>query len=104
METGSWVSSQFFHVNALGLSLFASLFEETYGTDFPQGMARDELFLSNVWLIEGSCVLTGMKQGQQSSLLASGRRGSLGSIWSRTPENSLTHIHLLAIYVKFQPV
>lgn len=79
-------------------------FEETHSTDFPPGMVRDELFLSNIWLFEGSCVLTWKKQGQQSSLLASSRRGSLGSIWSKTPENCLTHIHLLAIYVKFQPV
>lgn len=92
--TGSWVSRRSFHVDVLELSLLVSLFEETYRADLPPsvGMVRDELFLSNIWLFEGRCVLTRKKQGQQSSPLASGRRGrkpSLGNMWNRTQGNLL---------------
>lgn len=65
VETGSWVSRRSFHGDILGLSLLGSLFEETYCADLPPGVGivRDELFLSNIWLFEGRCVLTGKKQG-----------------------------------------
>lgn len=106
MEKGSWVSNRSFHIDVVGPSLLVSLFQETYSTDLLWGMARNELFLSNIWFFEGRCVLTGKTQGQQSSgswhwAEGEGGEASLGSIWSRTPEDSLTRVHLLAIYAKF---
>lgn len=101
VEKGSWVPSRSFHVDVLKLSLLSSVFEETYSIDLPLGMARDALFLSNMWLFEGRCVLTGRRKVSRTLCCHRAiREGAFGA----GPQGILLLIHLLAIFAQFQPV